>query len=104
MEVGDHGQGKLLPAFPHLLTARAAVFTWLAHPLATAHTEPSKGEVSDHDASTDGHRQHLRRGGEISTTFLAVAAPSCEPNDRDLSLLSKHSSVTVGVSLDEAVR
>src|SRR6266699_7215801 len=45
MGVGDNGQGKLLPPTPHLLTSHAAVFTWLAHPLARAHTEPGKGEV-----------------------------------------------------------
>src|SRR6266508_1470994 len=45
MGVGDNKQGKLLPPPPHLLTSHAAVFTWLAHPLASACTEPNKGEV-----------------------------------------------------------
>ncbi len=60
MGVGDNKQGKLLLPPPHLLTSHTAVFTWLAHPLASACTEPNKGEVSDHDAGTDDCRQHLR--------------------------------------------
>jgi hypothetical protein len=56
MGVGNDRQGKLLPSSPQPLTSHAAVFPWLAHPLASAHTELNKGEVSNHDASTDGCR------------------------------------------------
>lgn len=58
----------------------------------------------DHDAGTNDHRRHLRRGGEVPTTFLAVAVHSSESNDGGLSPPSKHSPATIGVIPDEVVR
>ena len=57
------------------------IWCWSVHlacpTLATAHTEPSKGEVGNHDANTDNDsRRHLRRGSESLPPSFLWSCPS----------------------------